>query len=144
MEIRKLNPTEKNAALKLVWEVFQEFESPDYTQEGTDSFRNYIQHANTIDNLEMLGAFDRKELTGMIATRNDGSHIALFFVRKEHHRQGIGRQLFEKVATDSRSERITVHSSPYAVDIYHRLGFTDTQPEQSTDGIRYTPMVFIR
>ncbi|ENY8640112.1 TPA: GNAT family N-acetyltransferase [Clostridioides difficile] len=35
---------------------------------------------------------------------------------------------------------ITVNSSPYAVEVYHKLGFKDTAVEQIVDGIRFTPM----
>ena len=31
-----------------------------------------------------------------------------------------------------------------AVGFYHKLGFTDVEKEQLTDGIRYTPMKYIR
>ncbi|WP_190259354.1 GNAT family N-acetyltransferase [Pelotomaculum schinkii] len=52
----------------------------------------------------------------------------------------MGRKLFEAVLRNSTSEMITVHSSPYAREIYHKLGFTDTDVEQTKDGIRYIPM----
>jgi len=38
------------------------------------------------------------------------------------------------------SDVMTVNSSPYAVDIYRRLGFHAISEEQLTDGIRFTPM----
>lgn len=36
--------------------------------------------------------------------------------------------------------RMTVNSSHYAIPIYHRFGFHDTDQEQMQDGIRFTPM----
>ena len=36
--------------------------------------------------------------------------------------------------------RMTVNSSHYAIPIYHRFGFHDTDQEQIQDGIRFTPM----
>ena len=36
----------------------------------------------------------------------------------------------------------TVHSSPYAVEVYRHLGFVPTDSEQVTHGLRYTPMIF--
>ena len=30
------------------------------------------------------------------------------------------------------------------VEFYHKLGFVDTNTEQLTDGIRYTPMKYVR
>ena len=38
MEIRKLHKPEYEAALALVWEVFLEYEAPEYSKEGVDEF----------------------------------------------------------------------------------------------------------
>ena len=43
---------------------------------------------------------------------------------------------------NSEADRITVNSSPYAVPVYHKLGFSDTDTEQLADGMRYTLMKF--
>ena len=57
------------------------------------------------------------------------------------------RALFSAVRdfcrTDPAVSRITVNSSPYAVEIYRRLGFTATDAERVTDGIRFTPMTYL-
>ncbi|MCQ4640814.1 GNAT family N-acetyltransferase [Blautia coccoides] len=44
----------------------------------------------------------------------------------------------------SENKEFTVNSSPYAVPVYHKFGFVDTDCEQLTDGMRYTPMKFRR
>ena len=134
VSIKRLDKTQ--SALRLVWEVFQEFESPDYTQEGINEFYKTIHDENYISMLTMYGAFLNGELVGVIATRNNGRHIALFFVDGKYHRQGIGKQLFEAVRTD----KMTVNSSPYAVGIYRKLGFKAVDEEQSVNGLRFTPM----
>lgn len=72
----------------------------------------------------------------MIATRNDGNHIALFFVDGAYHKQGIDRKLFETILINSTANELTVNSSPYAKDVYHRLGFIDSDVEQIVTGIR--------
>ena len=36
---------------------------------------------------------------------------------------------------------MTVHSSPYAVEVYRRFGFVPLGGEREENGIRYTPMV---
>lgn len=142
MEIKKLIQAEKADAMRLVWDVFLKFEAPDYVEEGVNTFRDFINDENQINNLEMDGAYEKGNLSGVIATRNESSHIALFFVDRRYHRQGIGRKLFEAVLRNSASEIITVHSSPYAREIYHKLGFTDTDAEQTKNGIRYIPMKY--
>ena len=84
--------------------------------------------------------YDKNKLIGVIATRNNGNHIALFFVDGEYHKKGIGKCLFQKVLENATSNEITVNSSVYAVEVYHKLGFVDTDKEQIEDGIIYTPM----
>ncbi len=143
MEIRKILPAGLPEAMNLVWKVFQEFEAPDYPQEGVDEFRRFIDGQMEEMTIEMYGAFEKGKLLGVIATRSEGGHIALFFVKKENHSQGIGRKLFDYIVPLCESERITVNSSPYAAGIYRRLGFSDTDKEQLTNGIRYVPMEFI-
>lgn len=83
-------------------------------------------------------------MAGIIATRNNGNHIALFFVNSKYHRQGIGRKLFEVVVQNSTGEKITVNSSPYAVKVYKKLGFVPDSEEQIVDGIRFTPMTYMK
>lgn len=144
MKIEKLEQLEKAEALALVWDVFLEFEAPDYTEEGINTFRNFICDEVAMTALDMYGAWCNGVCTGVIATRSAGSHISLFFVRKDFHRQGIGRKLVEHVLINKAVGPITVNSSPYAVEIYHKLGFTATNTEQLTDGLRYTPMVYVR
>jgi GNAT superfamily N-acetyltransferase len=95
MEIRKLAQSEKRMAMDLAWEVFIEFEGPDYPQEGTDHFRSFIDNTEMVGELEVYGAFDGNILAGMIALRSSGSHISLFFVRKTYQQRGIGKRLFE-------------------------------------------------
>jgi GNAT superfamily N-acetyltransferase len=141
-QIRKLSPAEMPEALKLVGDTFLEFEAPDYSLQGIDNFMECLNDKAFIGGLVFYGAFINGLLAGVLATRNDGSHIAMFFVRKDHHRQGIGRRLFEYMRRFCPGARITVNSSPYAVPIYTRLGFTPTDTEQVSGGIRYTPMEY--
>ena len=57
-------------------------------------------------------------------------------------RRGVGRKLFETALSGSSSETITVNSSAFAVGIYRRLGFTAVAEEQTSNGLRYTPMIY--
>ena len=43
---------------------------------------------------------------------------------------------------DYAMPEFTVNSAPYAVDIYRHLGFAETGPEQTINGIRFTPMAY--
>lgn len=142
MEIRKIEQAEISESMDLVWQVFQEFEAPDYSPEGITTFKNFIDAQRSQLTLELFGAYAGERLLGVIATRNNGSHIALFFVKKEYHGQGIGRNLFGHICSQYDHPLITVNSSPYAAKIYRKLGFTDLDGEQVTDGLRYIPMEY--
>ncbi len=138
--IRKIRPEERETALLLVWKVFQEYEAPDYTQEGVEAFYKSIHDEKYLSELCWYGAFVQEALVGVIAARNAGTHIALFFVDGAYHRQGIGKQLFQAALAANPSHVMTVNSSPYAASVYHKLGFEDTGSEQVANGLRFTPM----
>ena len=141
--IKQMGQEDFAQGLALVWRVFLAYEAPDYTKEGVAEFYKSIHDQGYLSNLSMYGAYDKDELVGVIATRNDGAHIALFFVEGSHHRQGIGKQLFQRVKDQCRHDKMTVNSSPYAVGVYHRLGFVDTDREQVEKGVKFTPMELI-
>ena len=134
MEIKRIDSTQIDLAIDLIWTTFLQFEAPDYSEEGVQSFKT----------LEFWGAYDHKELKGVIATNENRKHICCFFVKAQYHNQGIGRKLWEYLQKNSHSKIITVNSSPYAVPIYRKLGFVDISAEQLSDGMRYTPMKFER
>jgi hypothetical protein len=45
--IRQLEIKEVEAALSLVWKVFEKFEAPDYIKEGVDEFRRSVGVKNS-------------------------------------------------------------------------------------------------
>ena len=144
MQIKRIADNQIFSAIDLIWTTFMQFEAPDYSEEGIQSFRDFIEKKEIANTLEFWGAYDDNELKGVIATREERKHICCFFVKAQYHRQGIGRKLWEYLLENNPNEIITVNSSPYAVPIYHKLGFVDTDTEQLSDGIRYTPMRFER
>ena len=127
----------------MVWKVFLKYEAPFYTEQGINTFHNFISDKEKMNSLVFYGMYEENKIVGVIATRNNGNHIALFFVDGDYHKKGIGKKLFQKVLENSTSNIITVNSSVYAVDVYHKLGFVDTDIEQIDEGIRFTPMKFI-
>ena len=144
MEIKKLADSEKTSAMDLVWRVFQEFEAPEYSSEGVRTFWEYITDPVAVSALTVYGAYDGGRVIGILAIRKNGTHISLFFVDPVLHKKGVGKALFYRFLEDSGAERVTVNSSPYAVAVYHGLGFVPVAPEQVNDGIRYTPMEYVR
>lgn len=144
MEVRELMASEKADAISLVWEVFLEFEAPDYSEKGVETFRDFIYDEEAMNGHRFYGAYEKENLVGVIATRNADTHIALFFVRGDYQRRGIGRKLFETILKNCTAGTITVNSSPFAVGAYHKLGFIDTDTELTVEGMRFTPMRYQR
>lgn len=143
LNIRKLAFEEYENAFELVMKVFMQFEAPDYSHEGVETFKKTgIEDPEYVAMLDVYGAFLNEKLIGVIATRCSLSHIALFFVDGKYHKRGIGRKLFEYILNKSEADTITVNSSPYARKIYHHLGFSETDKEQSVMGIRFYPMIY--
>lgn len=150
-EFRKLDKREFFEASNLVWDVFSEFEAPEYSDEGIKNFKDFIKPDQLYENskngfMSFWGCFDNQKLVGIIASR-ESCHISLLFVKKEYHHKGIARMLFNKLKTEIVSgnlniEFITVNSSPFAVKIYERFGFTAADKELLQDGLRFTPMKY--
>ena len=140
MELRRLQQTEYASALELAWKVFLEYEAPDYDEQGVKEFNKSIHDPQYVGQLQCYAAFHDGQVVGMIATRNEGNHIALFFVRSDFQRKGIGRSLFELAAGDNVSGRITVNAAPFALKIYQKLGFRAVEEEQTVSGLTFTPM----
>ena len=148
--LREIDMSEYEQAMSLVLNTFNEYIAPDYSKRGVDTFTklmNSDDFKHKFENKEkaMLGCFDENQIIGVLFVR-DKSHISLFFVKKEYHHKGVGKNLFEFLVKDLKEHGIhivSVNSSPYAVDFYHKLGFNDIDTEITIDGIRSTPMEFI-
>ena len=141
--VRRLTRDEIPAACQLMWEVFLQFEAPEYPPEGVAAFRASLDDEERLRRLNFYGAFDGDRLVGALCMR-EPHHIGGFFVDAAYHRRGIGRRLFEAMRRDYSRQVFTVNSSPYAVEVYRHLGFTPTDREQSVDGLRFTPMEYKR
>ena len=127
-------------ALKLVKEVFMEFEAPVYCEEGIADFMHAIGDESYLSMHRFYGAYQDNKLVGVIATRNNHHHIGLLFVDKRYQRKGIGRQLIQHILDMKDEKPITVNASPFGHEFYKKLGFVDTSEEQITNGVRYYPM----
>ncbi len=138
--IKKINNKQLKGALELAWQVFLEFEAPDYTKDGIEEFRKTIEDIEWINARDFYGAYDEEnKLLGVIATK-ELTHIALFFVKGAYHKQGIGRKLYDKIKSLNKEGFFTVNSSPYAHEIYKHIGFIDVDSEQCVNGLKFYPM----
>lgn len=149
-DVRFIDVSEWDEAMELVYRTFLEFDASSFTQEGIDQFRLFISDHNLKKAFEngayqVIGSYHNNKMIGVIALR-EGTHISLLFVDKEYHYKGIGRRLVAELSDYAylklHSDHLTVNSSPYATEFYHKLGFVDEGPMLETDGIFYTPMKY--
>ncbi len=150
-QIRNAYRDEWEEAMSLAWRTFLRFEADVYSPEGVKNFENFITDSTlyrmfVVGSYQLFVALDGKKIVGMLTLR-DGTHISLLFVDEQYHRKGIGRALMQYLSnyllTEMQASRVTVKSSPYGVEFYHRLGFQDLRPQEKRDGIIYTPMEFV-
>ena len=95
----------------------------------------------TSSNFHYLIAEDGPNLAGAVALRN-GRHLFHLFVAPTHQRQGLARALWEAAKQGAAKDLkvFTVNSSPNAVAVYERFGFSATGPRTEMNGIAFVPM----
>ncbi len=88
-----------------------------------------------------LVAIQNEKIAGVVALK-EGTHLFHLFVAPEFQKKGLSRQLWEAVQTNAKvdGKEYTVNSTPYAVPIYEKLGFTVTGPRKAMNGIAFVPM----
>jgi len=107
-------------------------------------------HANAIAEViqatMVLVAEDEGEIVGVLRGRSD--RLQSLFVRGDHHRHGIGRQLverFERECIRQGAHTVTVAATLFAVPFYTKLGYKKTTGVRSGwcfegPGLPYQPM----
>lgn len=148
MEIKHLSEAEINEYIALVLNVYNKFVAPDYSEEGNNTFYNYLTYDAVFKRYKsgniMLVAKNKDEISGVLEVRGN-DHISLFFVKRKYMHMGIGKMLFayylnELKVEKCEVEKITVNSSPYAVEIYKKMGFVEISSLQEKDGIKFIEM----
>ena len=139
-----LTTKEVKELTNLVIETFDEFVGVDCSEEGKNSFYEFINNGKIFTNMLLAHEFlitakVNEEIVGIITTR-DRAHISLLFVRKDYQGKGISRELLESLLDFTEDEVITVNSSPYALEIYKKLGFIVQEELQEKEGIKFIPM----
>jgi GNAT superfamily N-acetyltransferase len=152
--IRKITGSEVESAMDLALEVFMQFEAPEYPPEGVETFKkDIVENPEYLENARqgicpIYGAFDGDKIVALMGMRSNRTHINLVFTKKEYHRRGIARAIFQYLLNDVLQENpaleaLTLNSSPYGLPFYLAIGFIPLSGEQEMNGIRYTPMKYI-
>lgn len=103
---------------------------------------NADQILRLIQNNEMTWvlAANENKVAGVLAIQA-GSHVKYFFVSPEHHRKGIGKNLWAfALESNALGESLFVRSSLFAVPAYGCLGFIATGPQQEFKGMHFQSM----
>ncbi len=146
IEYRFMRPGEEVAACALVKAVFDRHVAADLGPEGLAEFFRFANPqamaARSGPEQVLLVAVHDGQLVGVLEVRG-GSHLALLFVSLTG--RGIARELLRMAITECRARQphlsaVTVNSSLYAQPIYQRLGFRDTGPARTINGIVHVPM----
>ena len=146
---RMMKPADAEQVSDLVRSAFDEFIGPDYSEQGVAEFHRYADPEAFRARMQggshfVMVAEVGGRLAGITEIR-DCNHVALLFVGKQFHRRGIARALFDRALQQARVtrpdvERVTMNSSRYGVAAYEKLGFRQTGPERSVNGIVFVPM----
>ena len=146
---RDMQPGEETEVYNLIYQVFEEFIAPDFSQQGIDEFLSFaspegLAARTQADNFVILALY-QKQIVGMIEIRDYG-HISLLFVDSEYQGSGIGTELIERSLGRCHSrnpgfDTMSVNSGPNSVTFYEKVGFRPMAPEQEQNGIRFVPMV---
>lgn len=146
--IRRAKKSEWEEAMELAWETFLVFQTKEYSEEGIESFRDFVSDQRLKEfflegGYQMFLAFHQNRIVGLITLRS-GCHISLLFVDKKYQRQGIGSALIQYLSDyllyKKGIDYLTVDAAPSAVDFYHKVGFWDLCPIQYRQGISYLSM----
>lgn len=148
VSFRAMRAGETAAVSELILASFSEFIGPEYTDQGITEFRKFVApsalEARSADNYFVRVAEAGGALVGMIEVR-DNNHVALLFVDKGYQRHGVATRLLRLALEEARAAvpdtaRVTVNSSRYGVAAYEKLGFRQTGPERTVNGIAFIPM----
>jgi GNAT superfamily N-acetyltransferase len=148
IQYREAEAADVQQVSTLILRVFNKYVGSGYSQEGREVFQKFVGPEAILERLNGVGfsqwvATSNKEIIGTIGIR-DGNHISLLFVEDRYQRLGIAKNLIslaiEKLVMSNQIKEITVHSSPYALPIYTKLGFLPLDKELEQNRIRYIPM----
>ncbi|MDP4187401.1 MAG: GNAT family N-acetyltransferase [Bacteroidota bacterium] len=148
IEIIPYQKGQEEAIYQLIKKVYDEFVAVDYSVEGNDFFYDWIKPKNIAKRqkkqVNLWVAHSDSKIVGMIEIR-DNKYLSLLFVDKEYQRRGIATSLFREalkvcIRRDPKMKKIHLHSSPFAIPVYKKMGFVPTDSILEENGIKYLPM----
>lgn len=155
-KIRQIKKGEETKIFKLVKPIFDKFVAPTFSSEGIQEFLKIIKTEAVKDrikegNRKILFAEEIKsgKIIGILEFKNF-NHISIFFVKSKYQGLGIGNSLLSRCMSICKRnnkdlKKITVHSSPNAVEIYKKFGFKKIGKGEvrQHNGIKFVSMKLI-
>lgn len=95
--IRKITPDEVSSAMELALEVFMQFEAPEYSPEGVDTFkRDIVENPEYLENARLgicpiYAAFDGDKMVAIMGMRSSNTHQPCVYkegISQEGHCEG--------------------------------------------------------
>jgi len=145
---RAMLPDDETDVDALVQSVVDEFFAPGDSNEGVAAFKKLVAAGSFTERFKtgnlVLLAISENKIIGMLEM-SDYRHITLLFVEKAFQQKGIAQELCRRSVELCRKlnpelKAITVNASPNALGAYQTIGFTPTEDEKETNGMRFTPM----
>lgn len=73
MEIRQLESAQIDNAITLIWTTFLQFDAPDYSEEGIQSFKNFIENREIPELRETMNKIrNNSDMSGMSMKEKSG------------------------------------------------------------------------
>ena len=127
MRIRKFKKDDAGKVSYLIRKTQRKLFPKHYSKKAVDYFCRIRTPAGVIKaskNRELFVAVDGDRILGIHGLR--GSQVRTVFVNPKYHMKGVGRALMEYIfnlARKRKLKKLMVHSSPYAVGYYQKMGF---------------------
>ena len=127
MKIRKFRKEDANKVSYLIIKTQKQLLCKIYPKKVIDYFCRKRTPAGVIKaskNRELFVAVEGKKILGVHGIR--GNQVRTVFVNPRYHKQGVGRALMEHIfnlARKRKLKKLLVHSTPYAVGYYQKMGF---------------------
>jgi GNAT superfamily N-acetyltransferase len=158
VKIRHYRDGDAESVGQLIADTYSRFNLNSVSSEERPLFLGPFQHANSqqaehkvaiaqvIRAAMVFVAEDEGEIVGVLRGRRD--KLQSLFVREEHHRRGVGRQLverFEQECEQQGADEIKVQATLYAVPFYLAMGYKRSTGVRRMgsfegEGLVYQPM----
>lgn len=145
MYVKKLDDHEVLDGFHMVWSTFEDEAKEFYTEEGMQSFRDFLLFDKAINQIRareitVFGAIEDNQICG-VSVINKYGQIPFIVVKKEYRKRGVGRQLelamYQYCQQMPNISKMRVYCIPQFSEFFRHIGYTATQAEMEKNGMKY-------